>query len=351
MMHIIGDSHSLVFQNIENCIVHHVGPVTMNRIGREGINITNYGIKNNDFVVFVFGEIDVRCHIGLQRDKYNRDDEEIIDTLAEFFLLAILGNNQRLMNNHFVICSVVPPTNAFYNPEFPFYGTLEDRIDLTKQLNSTLKSKCELNNIGFLDIYDYYSLENGELNPAISDGIVHIRSDCNYEIKKHLFSLINNYNSKIDLRKKENVSIKTYINKARFNDTVRIHFTCKLEDGTLLDSSINGNPFQFTIGNKEAIPGLERHVVGMCSGESKEFKVMPDKAFGYYREELIFELNRKELPVNFTPEIGHQFQIEQGNVTKIYRVIDVSEVSITVDANHPLAGKELFFDIKLIEII
>ena len=77
---------------------------------------------------------------------------------------------------------------------------------------------------------------------------------------------------------------------------------------------------------------------------------MPDKAFGYY-EELIFELNRKELPVNFTPEIGHQFQIEQGNVTKNYRVIDVSEVSITVDANHPLAGKELFFDIKLIEII
>jgi hypothetical protein len=190
MIHIIGDSHSLMFQNIEGCVIHHVGQITMHRVGRDGINLTNYGIKENDLVVFTFGEIDVRCHIGIQRDKYKRNEKEIINTLAEYFLLSILENKKQFMNINFVICSIVPPTNANYNPEFPFYGALEDRIVLTKQLNKILKNKCELNDFGFLDIYDYYSLKNGELNPAISDGNIHIRYDCNNEIKKHLFDLM-----------------------------------------------------------------------------------------------------------------------------------------------------------------
>jgi peptidylprolyl isomerase len=88
----------------------------------------------------------------------------------------------------------------------------------------------------------------------------------------------------------------------------------------------------------------------MHQGESKMFKVLPDKAFGYYRNELIFEINRKELPINFKPEIGKQFQIGEGNNTRIVKVINVSESSLTVDANLPLAGKELLFEIHLIEI-
>jgi peptidylprolyl isomerase len=352
MIHIIGDSHAFfMFQTIEKCVIHHIGAVTMHRIGRDGINIKNYGITDNEFVVFVLGEIDARCHIGIQRDKYHRNDEEIINALVKNYLQSILDNKQQFMNIHFIVCSVVPPTNAHYNPEFPFYGTLEDRIFLTKQLNRNLKNKCELSDIGFLDIYDYYSLENGELNPAISDGLVHIRSDCNEEIKKDLFDYINNHNLNGNyLKKKGKVFIQEYNRKVRFNDTVKVHFTCKLEDGTLLDTSIDSNPVQFTIGKDEAIPGIERNIIGMHPGESKMFKVLPDKAFGYYRNELIFEINRKELPVNFKPEIRQRFQIGEGNDARIVKVINVSESSLTVDANLPLAGKELLFEIHLIGI-
>jgi len=341
-----------MFTDIEECIIHHVGPVTMHRIGRDGINIKNYGIRESDFVVFTFGEIDVRCHIGIQRDKHNRDVEEIIDMLADNFLLSILENNQQLfIDIHYIICSIVPPTNASYNPEFPFYGTLEDRIILTKKINRYLKNKCELNDIGFLDIYDHYSLKNGELDPAISDGLVHILPNYNVEIKRCLLDCINSHKLNSDsLKKRKNVFIKEGIQKARFNDTVKIHFTCKLEDGTLLDTSINNNPFQFTIGKNQTIPGLERNIIGMYLGGQKMFRVLPDKAFGYYHKELICEINRKKLPVDLKPEVGQQFQVDQGNGAITYRVIDVSEASITVDANHPLAGKELIFEIHLIEI-
>lgn len=191
-IHIIGDSHAFSFQNIENCVIHHLGPVTMHRIGRDGINIKDYDVNENDYVVFFFGEIDVRCHIGIQRDKHKRDIEEITNTLANKFVLSILKNQEQFENIHFIIYSVVPPTNAHYNPTFPFYGTLEDRIIIAKKLNSVLKNLCKLNKIGFIDIYNHYSLQNGEMNPSMSEDAVHIHFNCNNEIKKCLFAYINN---------------------------------------------------------------------------------------------------------------------------------------------------------------
>jgi len=90
----------------------------------------------------------------------------------------------------------------------------------------------------------------------------------------------------------------------------------------------------------------------MHPGESKKFKVSPDKAFGHYRKELIFEMDRKDIPAEFKLEIGQQFQINLTHgLSNIVRVARISEMNITLDANHPLAGKDLFFDIKLIEIM
>ena len=352
MIHIIGDSHSLMFQNIEGCIIHHVGPITMHRIGRDGINIKNYGVRENDFVVFTFGEIDVRCHIGIQRDKQNRAVEEIIETLAQNILLSILQNNRQFTNIHFLICSVVPPTNAHYNPQFPFYGTLVDRIMLTKKLNRNLKSKCESRNVGFLDIYDFYSLENGELNPAMSDGIIHIHSSSNDKIKQCLLDYTNNlqFKSTPSIDAEHCIGIREGIRRARFNDTVRVHFQCRAADGSLLGASANGNPLEFTIGKYQTIPGFESNVVGMHPDESKMFKILPDKAFGLYREELVFEIPGKDIPSGVKPEVGQQFQIDQGNGLRIFTIIKVSETSLTLDANHPFAGKDLFFEVRLVSI-
>lgn len=139
MIHIIGDSHSLMFAEIHECLIHHIGPVTMHRIGRDSLNICNFGIHNHDFIVFVFGEIDVRCHIGIQRDRHLRSEEDIINTLIDNFIRSILDCSTG--NNQLMICSVVPPTDTYFNPDFPFYGTLQDRVLLTNKLNTRYNQK------------------------------------------------------------------------------------------------------------------------------------------------------------------------------------------------------------------
>jgi peptidylprolyl isomerase len=135
-------------------------------------------------------------------------------------------------------------------------------------------------------------------------------------------------------------------------DTVTVHYTGRLEDGTVFDSSANRDPLQFTLGEDLLIPGFEQAVLGMSAGESKTVEVSADQAYGPHREEMVVDIDRQEFPPQFQPKVGQQLQIPQsdGQVTRLI-VTAVSEQKVTLDANHPLAGRDLTFDVQLLEIV
>ncbi len=140
--------------------------------------------------------------------------------------------------------------------------------------------------------------------------------------------------------------------QAKSGDTVIVHYTGKLDDGTVFDTSIAREPLQFTIGEEQLIPGFEQAVIGMSEGETKTIKIPAGEAYGPYREELILTVERNKLPLHFQPRKGQRLQIRQANgrIAFVY-VIEVTESTITLDANHPLAGKDLTFDIQLLKIL
>lgn len=140
--------------------------------------------------------------------------------------------------------------------------------------------------------------------------------------------------------------------QARQGDTVQVYYFGKLLDGNMFDTLTKRNFVQFTIGGGQIIPGFEEAVVGMNPGESKTITVPPDKAYGPYRDEIVEVVDRNQFPGDLKPEVGQQLEIRQGDgQTVVVRVTDVSESSATLDANHPLAGQHLTFDIQLAEII
>ena len=140
--------------------------------------------------------------------------------------------------------------------------------------------------------------------------------------------------------------------QAKHGDTVKVHYTGKLEDGTVFDTSINRDPLQFTIGEGQIIPGFEQAVVGMNPGESKTTKVPADKAYGPHHKEMVLVVDRNQFPVDLKPEVGQKLQIRRTDgQTTVVTVTAVSGSSVTLDANHPLAGKDLTFDIQLIELV
>ena len=139
--------------------------------------------------------------------------------------------------------------------------------------------------------------------------------------------------------------------QAQNGDTVTVHYTGKLEDGTVFDSSANRDPLQFTLGEGLLIPGFEQAVLGMSPGEEKTAQVSADQAYGLHREEMVVEVDRQEFPPHFQPEVGQQLQMPQSDGRTIrLTVAAVSEQKVTLDANHPLAGRDLTFDIQLLEI-
>jgi peptidylprolyl isomerase len=139
--------------------------------------------------------------------------------------------------------------------------------------------------------------------------------------------------------------------QAKPGDTVKVHYTGKLDDGTVFDSSANRDPLEFTIGSGSIIPGFERAVVGMSKGESKTEVIPTTEAYGPYQEEMVVTIDRQQMPPEISPEVGQQLHIQQpdGNVLPVI-VTDVSDGTVTLDANHPLAGENLTFDIRLVEI-
>ena len=139
--------------------------------------------------------------------------------------------------------------------------------------------------------------------------------------------------------------------QAKSGDTVVVNYTGKLDDGKVFDTSIGRDPLQFTIGDGKVIQGFEDAVIGMSPGESKTFKILADNAYGQRHKKMILPVDRKRFPENTTPEIGQSFQVNQPDGRIItFTVIDVTEALVTLDANHPLAGKDLNFDIQLVKI-
>lgn len=134
-------------------------------------------------------------------------------------------------------------------------------------------------------------------------------------------------------------------------DTVKVHYTGRLADGTVFDESPEDRPLQFIIGREEVIAGFDEAVEGMYQGESKSVTVPCDKAYGKSKPELLEIVERSILPDKIDLQVGGQLEItNHDNTTFRLMVRELTESHVTLDANHPLADKDLTFDIELLEV-
>jgi peptidylprolyl isomerase len=141
--------------------------------------------------------------------------------------------------------------------------------------------------------------------------------------------------------------------QAKPGDTVRVHYTGKLEDGTVFDSTQGQNAVEFTLGTAALMNGFQQAVLGMSPGESKTERIPNQLAYGPYQEALCLQVDRTIFRAErVTPEVGMQLEVRDSEGKAIpVRVTEVSDTNVKLDANHPLAGKDLVFDINLVEIV
>jgi peptidylprolyl isomerase len=140
--------------------------------------------------------------------------------------------------------------------------------------------------------------------------------------------------------------------QAKQGDTVQIHYTGRLEDGTVFDTSRSRHPLQFTLGKGQVIAGFENAITGMNVGESKTAVIPVEQAYGARRDDMIVTMKRDQLPPDLDAKVGQRLELTQADdQVMLVTVTGVTEASITLDANHPLAGKALTFDLELIAII
>ncbi len=141
------------------------------------------------------------------------------------------------------------------------------------------------------------------------------------------------------------------MSKVKDGDTVKVHYKGALEDGSVFDSSENKDPLEFTLGSGQLIPGFEKAVQGMTEGDSTTVTIPAEEAYGEVREDLVISVEKDNLPDDVEPEVGMQLQLNQPDGQAIpVRITQVEEKEITLDANHPLAGENLVFDIEVVEI-
>lgn len=139
--------------------------------------------------------------------------------------------------------------------------------------------------------------------------------------------------------------------EVKTGDTVRIHYTGTLQDGTTFDSSDGRDPLEFQVGSGQIIPGLDVAMPGMAVGEKKTVEVPCDQAYGPVNPEMRQAVPRADIPAEIPLDIGTQLQMQtpEGQVMPV-TVIEVADAEVTLDANHPLAGQDLRFDIELVEV-
>jgi len=130
---------------------------------------------------------------------------------------------------------------------------------------------------------------------------------------------------------------------------VKVHYTGKLETNEVFDTSTNREPLEFTVGEGQMIPGFENGILGMNTGEKKTINIKPSQAYGEVREDLVNEVPMDRMPEGVTPGQTLQAQTPNGPVNVM--VAEVKEDSVVIDANHPLAGKNLIFELEVVEVI
>lgn len=141
------------------------------------------------------------------------------------------------------------------------------------------------------------------------------------------------------------------MSEAKVGDYVQVHYTGKLASGDVFDSSEGHDPLGFTVGGGEMIAGFDAAVQGMAVGQSKDVVIEAANAYGDRREDLVHKLPKEMVQLGVDPEIGMQLQMQGNDGSLVPLVIaDVDDTSITVDANHPLAGEDLHFNIRLVQI-
>lgn len=140
------------------------------------------------------------------------------------------------------------------------------------------------------------------------------------------------------------------MSQASHGDTVRIHYTGRLNDGTVFDSSEGRDPLEFVLGAGQVIPGFDAAVSGMEHGASKTVTIPADQAYGPHREDLLIPMGRSDLPEGLEPQVGQHLQMStpDGQTFQV-TVVESGEDKVVLDANHPLAGQDLTFDIELVE--
>ncbi|UCG11419.1 MAG: FKBP-type peptidyl-prolyl cis-trans isomerase [Deltaproteobacteria bacterium] len=140
--------------------------------------------------------------------------------------------------------------------------------------------------------------------------------------------------------------------QAKVGDKVKVHFTGSLEDGTIFGSALEDDPFEFTIGEKNMLPGFENAVVGMTEGEKKTISLPPEEAYGHHKREFVFAVKKSEMPPDTGLEEGRRIQIRwRDGGQAVVTVGKITEDTVILDANDPLAGKTIKFDIELVKIL
>ncbi len=138
---------------------------------------------------------------------------------------------------------------------------------------------------------------------------------------------------------------------AKDGDTVQIHYTGKFPDGEVFDSSEGRAPLEFKIGTGQVIAGFNDGVIGMEVGQSKTVNIPAKNGYGEYKEEFILRVSPSDIPPEIKPEVGMALTMHQEDGGEIpVRITEVTAEQITLDANHPLSGKELVFDIELVSV-
>ena len=139
--------------------------------------------------------------------------------------------------------------------------------------------------------------------------------------------------------------------QAKQGDKVQVHYTGKFESGEVFDSSVNGDPLEFTIGEGQVIPGFEAAIVGMGVGDTKTTHIPADDAYGPRHDEMVLAVKPDQFPPDIEPSVGDQLQVQMQDGTPVVVVVaSVEEDKVLLDANHPMAGRDLIFDLELVGI-
>lgn len=141
------------------------------------------------------------------------------------------------------------------------------------------------------------------------------------------------------------------MSQVKENDTVKVHYTGKLGNGQVFDSSLEREPLEVTLGQGALIPGFEKGIIDMKLNEKKTINIPVAEAYGAVQKELLYEVKKEQLPQDMSPEVGMGLASKGEDGREVqFRIAEVNEDHIIADANHPLAGQDLTFELELVEI-